>query len=213
MSAICNSIEFAAPESASGLFGNVVEQHIARGSAFFCSAAAEVFRFIAAGELGQVATLDQRLELVTAYLEACIIEYDRAITRAATIPISEQQRSSIAELDFAHLYERNVQQRYVPAMPAIWEQVTSVATSETPDQLLHVFRSEVIACLTAVTTVRQAVADPTVLETGAFWSLGSRITQSLAVGQAIATIYQMATQDPATLLHEAPPLATVRAEN
>lgn len=187
MSQVCNTVE--KPEL-STLFGDEVESHIAQGSAFFCGATSEIFRFMAAGELNRTEVFAKHIDFAGAYLEASINQYDKAIRKAVHVDIAPDRADQIVKLDYARLYEQNIEHMNIPEMPQLWEGVSSAAKEGRPEKLLKMFRDELTTCLAQVNDLRQVLLTNPSPNITAVWKLGSSLTRALAVGQAVATIYQ-----------------------
>jgi hypothetical protein len=149
-----------------------------------------MFRFMGAGELNQVESSAKYLDTAVAYLEASMSEYDKAIRKAGQGAAPSERVAAITQLDYAELYKQNVQSMHIPDAPDAWNELASVARSGNPDQLLQVFRGELVSCLDGVNAIRAALLSNSTPEIQLVWNLGSRLAHALTVGQSVATIYQ-----------------------
>lgn len=198
MSQICNIQP--SPDMAAPLFGSNVEDRMAKGSAFFCGAFAEMLHLMAAAELNRSDVLASHLDTAIAYLEASIAEYDYAIRKAGNTVVDEGRAMTITRLDYARLYEESVQRLRLPEIPSIWSRLKLVAHSEAPAQLLGIFRDELLTCLEEGVKLRRSLETDPFPSVELLWALGTRLMEALTAGQAIAVIYQTSLREDAPLL-------------
>lgn len=181
MTQACNTI-FSLTEG-SPLYGPSVEKQIARGSAHFASAFAEVMTLTAVAEL-RSPTIDCRhLAVAAAHLTAAIESYEAAVQGAAENPaarnlhVADLQRAREA-CEAAGMFEASV-----------WDRVMH-ETSD-PRGVLRAFLSGLVRCSEAVESVlAQQDHSGTISDSRLLWAITKPMADTLMFGQVAAAVFQ-----------------------
>lgn len=200
MTQICNTVSNAAEPGPSPLFGNLVENSVAKGSAFFCSAFAEAMHLMAAVELNRPETLTGHLDTAIAYLRGAIDEYSNAARRASSSVSDDDRVARILRMDHAQLYEECTRSGRFPAFPSVWGELAPATSDDSPASLLKVFRQSLVSCLDGALLLRAGLVSSPLPEIETLWGLATKLAETLATGQAIAVIYQSSLREDVPLV-------------